>query len=204
MLKYVTNKYAWQAGWRSNIISAFLPGTTSTFSYTRITPFVYTHYPEPDISTGTGRPIDMTYSHDGFNLGFYLPPNSSEFSWKLVNVSVPDLVLSLENKLISHGTNDLASENFYQIYGDIYHHHQGNINNYPMLDFTNDGIYDFTFLTELNFNWKLRTENSPLYYRIFGSLGYSSTKWEPNSSNVATPAKNRLFTGSLGIFIEIY
>ena len=56
----------------------------------------------------------MTYTHDEFNLGFYLPPNSSELNLKLVNVAVPDLVLSLDNKLIIHGTNDLASANIYR------------------------------------------------------------------------------------------
>ena len=203
MLKYVTNKYGFQMGWRTNLLSSFIPGTTSTFGFTRVTPFVYTHYPEIDFSTGNNRPIDITYTHDGFNLGFYLPPNSAELSWSLVNIAFPDLVLSLDNRLIMHGTNDLSSENIYQIYGDIYYHHKGNINNYPLLDFTKDGIYDYSFQSEFSFDWKIRTKKTPSCYRLTGSLGYSSTWWETNNSGVTAPESRQLFTGSIGIIVEM-
>ncbi|MEN8116788.1 MAG: hypothetical protein ABFS16_07400 [Bacteroidota bacterium] len=203
MLKYVRNKYAWQLGWKTNLLSALIPGTTTTVDYTRTTPFVYTHYPEYDFNMGDGRPIDMTYTHDGYNLGFYLPPNSGEFSLSMVNIAIPDLVLSLDNRFIIHGTNDLASENILQIYGDIYRHHKRDILDYPLLDFTSDGIYDYSLQSEIKFDWKIRTEGSPRYYRLNGSLGYSKTWWESNESQVVAPPARTLFTGSLGVIIEI-
>jgi hypothetical protein len=145
----------------------------------------------------------MTYTHDEYNLGFYLPPNSSELNWKLVNVAVPDLVLSLENRLIIHGTNDLASSNVYQIYGDVYRDQVGDRDQYPLMDFTKDGIYDWTMMSEFKFDWKLRNSGLLNYYRIVGSLGYSKTRWESNASGVIAPESKTLMTGSIGIIVEM-
>lgn len=207
LMKMPHNRYAWQIGWKSNLLSEFIPGTTSTLKYTRLSPFVYTHYPETDFNTFENRALDMTYTHDEFNLGFYLPPNSSELNWKLVNVAVPDLVLSLDNKLIIHGTNDLASANIYQIYGDVYRQYYEEPNRamikYPFENFTKDGIYDWTMMSEFKFDWKLRNAKSLNYYRLVGSLGYSKTWWESNASGVTAPESQTLFTGSLGIVVEM-
>jgi hypothetical protein len=205
LLKMPRNRYAWQVGWKSNLISEIIPGTTSTLKYTRLTPYVYTHYPETDFNTfGSNRALDMTYTHDEFNLGFYLPPNSAELNWKLVNVAVPDLVLSLENRLIIHGTNDLASTNVYQIYGDVYKYQaETDVYQYPLLNFTKDGIYDWTIETEFKFDWKLRNSGLLNYYRLVGSLGYAKTWWRSNESQVVAPEPRKLITGSIGIIVEM-
>ncbi len=209
LMKMPRNRYAWQLGWKSNLLSGIIPGTTSSLKYTRLTPFVYTHYPETDFNTfGSDRPLDMTYTHDEFNLGFYLPPNSGELNWKLQNVAIPDLVLTLDNRLIIHGTNDLASTNIYQIYGDIYRHQlegttQNTIYNYPLLNFTRDGIYDWTMQSEFKFDWKIRNTGLVHYYRLVGSLGYSKTWWEANESGVVAPESRNLLTGSIGIVLEM-
>ena len=207
LMKMPHNRYAWQIGWKSNFLSEFIPGTTSTLKYTRLSPFVYTHYPETDFNTFGNRALDMTYTHDEFNLGFYLPPNSSELNWNLVNIAVPDLVLSLDNKLIIHGTNDLASSNIYQIYGDVYRQLYEEPNRamikYPYENFTKDGIYDWTIQSEFKFDWKIRKTRLINYYRLVGSLGYSKTWWESNASGVTAPENKSLFTGSLGIVVEM-
>lgn len=208
LLKMPRNRYVWQLGWKTNLLSGIIPGMTSTLKYTRLTPFVYTHYPEADFNTfGSSRPLDMTYTHDEFNLGFYLPPNSGEVNWKLVNVAVPDLIMSLDNRLIIHGTNDLASENVYQIYGDIYRHQlagpANDILQYPLLDFTKDGIYDWTVQSEFKFDWKIRNSGLVNYYRLVGSLGYSKTWWRSNESMVVAPENKRQFIGSIGIVLEM-
>jgi len=205
LLKMPRNRYGWQLGWKTSLLSEIIPGTISTLKYTRLTPFVYTHYPETDFNTfGSDRPLDMTYTHDEFNLGFYLPPNSGELNWTLVNVAVPDLILTLDNRLIMHGTNDLASDNIYQIYGDVYSYQRGtDVYQYPLLDFTNDGIYDWTIQSELKFDLKMRNAGKLNYYRLVGSLGYSNTWWKSNASEVAAPESKNLFTGSLGIVVEM-
>ena len=205
LLKMPRNRYAWQVGWKTTLLSGLIPGTTSTMKYTRLTPFVYTHYPETEFNTfTTGRALDMTYTHDEFNLGFYLPPNSGEIQWKLTNIAVPDLVLSLDNRLIMHGTNDLASNNVYQIFGDIYSHQRGSdVYQYPLLNFTKDGIYDWTMQSEFKFDWKIRNSGLVNYYRLVGSLGYAKTWWETNESGVVVPESKGLFTGSIGIVVEM-
>lgn len=205
LLKMPRNRYAWQAGWKTNLLSGIIPGTTSTLKYTRVTPFAYTHYPEKQFNTfSAGRALDMTYSHDEFNLGFYLPPNSGELNWKLVNVAVPDLVLSLENRLVMHGTNDLDNTDPYQVTGDIYRYQMGSDSyKYPELDFTKDGIYDWTVSSEIKFDWKLRNSGLLNYYRLVGSLGYAKTSWKTNNSGVTPPASRSLVTGSIGIVVEM-
>ena len=207
LLKMPRNRYAWQLGWKTSLLSALIPGTSSTLKYTRLTPFVYTHYPETGFNTfDTNRPLDMTYTHDQANLGFYLPPNSGELNWSLVNIAIPDLVLSLDNRLIIHGTNDLASENVYQIYGDVYRDQLGaDIYQYPLLNFTKDGIYDWTVVSDFKFDWRVRKPGikSLHYFRITGGLGVSRTWWESNNSGVVAPAARTLVTGSLGMVVDI-
>ncbi len=203
LLRMPRNRYAWQLGLKTAALSGVIPGTTSTLKYTRVTPFVYTHYPDDRFNKFTSRPLDMTYMNDGFNLGFYLPPNSGEINWSLTNIAVPDLVLSLDNRLIMHGTNDLASSNIYQIYGDIYRHQYGNIYEYPLLDFTKDGIYDWTVSSEFKFDWKVRKAGTLNYFRLVGSLGLSHTWWESNNSGVEAPAPKTFFSGSMGLVVDI-
>ena len=203
LLRMPRNRIAWQLGWKTTLLSSIIPGTTSVLKYTRVTPFVYTHYPDSTFNTFSKRPNDMTYTHDGFNLGFYLPPNSAELNWKLVNIAIPDLVLQLNNRLIIHGTNDLASTNIYQIYGDVYRSQIGDVYQYPLLNFTKDGIYDWTVESEFKFDWKIRNSGLLHYYRLVGSLGYSKTWWRSNLSQVVAPESKSLMTGSIGIVVEM-
>jgi hypothetical protein len=204
LLRMPRNRYAWQLGFKTSLLPAIIPGTTSTLKYTRVTPFVYTHYTEPRFNAFTKRPLDMTYTHDGFNLGFYLPPNSGEINWTLTNIAIPDLTLSLDNKLIAHGTNDLASTNVYQIYGDIYRSQMGDdVYKYPLLNFTLDGIYDWSLLSDFSFDWKIRNVAGLNYFRLIGSLGFSRTVWKSHKSGVTAPPSQTFYSGSLGVIVDI-
>ena len=195
---------SWQLGLKTSLLSQIIPGTSSTLKYTRITPFAYTHYPDPRFNTFTSRSLDMTYMNDGFNLGYYLPPNSGELNWTLINIAIPDLILSLDNRLIMHGTNDLASTNVYQIYGDVYRYQLGeDIYKYPLLDFTKDGIYDWTVSSEMKFDLKVRKALSLNYFHLIGSFGFSRTWWDSNKSGVIAPASNTFVSGSLGVVVDI-
>lgn len=204
LLRMPRNRYAWQLGLKTSLISGIIPGTMSTLKYTRVTPFVYTHYTESRFNTFSARPLDMTYMNDGFNLGFYLPPNSGELNWSLTNIAIPDVVLSLDNRLMMHGTNDLSSPDIYQIYGDIYRSQIGDdIYRYPLLNFTKDGIYDWTVSSEMKFDWKVRKVAIVNYFRVVGSLGASRTWWKSNTSGVTAPEAKTFFSGSLGVVVDI-
>jgi hypothetical protein len=204
LLKMPRNRYAWQLGWKSGLLSEIIPGTSTTLKYTRVTPYVYTHYPEDDFNTfDSGRPLDMTYTHDEYNLGFYLPPNSAELNLNFLNIAIPDLILSLDNRLIMHGTNDLANQEDLLIYGDVYKPQDEDVYAYPLMDFTKDGIYDWSFQSELKFDKKMRFIKIVNYFRLVGSLGYSKTWWKSNNSGVTAPASRNLITGSIGIVAEM-
>lgn len=205
LLKMPRNRYAWQLGLVNRM--PFIPHTLSSFKYSRVTPFAYTHYPETRMSNFENRPYDMTYSNDGFNLGFYLPPNSGEFNWTLTSFAVNNLTLTMENRFIMHGTNDLASEELKLIYGDIYRHQYTkpgeDIHQYPLLDFAKDGIYDFTISSEIRFDYRIRKSPYLDYYRLFGTIGAARTWWKENSSGVVAPAPRNFATVSIGVAIDI-
>lgn len=207
LLRMPRNRYGWQAGWKTTLPARLLPGTLSTLRYTRLTPFIYTHYPETRVHAFMDRPVDMTYTHDGANLGFYLPPNSGEWCWSLVNTGLPGWTLSLDTRLITHGTNDLASYNLYQIYGDIYRHQftpeGGDIHDYPLTRFGHDGIYDRTFMTEFRFDRKVSMTSIVPYFRVAGSVGMARTRWESNDSGVMAPAPVNSFSGRLSLIVDI-
>lgn len=206
LLKIPRNRYAWQLGIKTPF--RLIPNTLSSFKYTRVTPFVYTHYPETRLSIYEGRALDMTYRNDGFNLGFHLPPNSGEFNWILSNMSIKNLALTLDSRYTIHGTNDLDSPNKYQIYGDIYRYQdpgpQNDIMQYPLLDFTKDGIYDYTVSSLLTADYRFRGLSRYIgYFRLKGSVGFSRTWWRANSSGVAEPDPVNLFTLSAGLVIDL-
>jgi hypothetical protein len=201
LLKMPRNRYAWQIGWNTALLSNMVPLTTASLSYTRVTPFVYTHYPETSFNNFTSRPLDYTYTHDGANLGFYLPPNSSEVRYTLTNLAIQNLKLELDNRYIIHGTNDLDGDT-YQIFGDVYRHQYGNVHDYPLLDFTNDGIYDYTFFTQLSAEYRMRKGEGLGYYRLIGKAGYSNTRWESNNSGVTAPGSTSMLTVSVGLSVD--
>ncbi|MFA5535380.1 MAG: hypothetical protein WDA19_12850 [Mariniphaga sp.] len=203
LLRMPRNRYAWQAGWSRQVPPALLPMTTFDLTLTRVGPFVYTHYPETEfVPYGGGRPVDLTYTHDEFNLGFYLPPNSGELQLKLTNLAIPDLLLTLDNKFIAHGTNDLAGDP-YQIFGDVYRHQYGPVGQYPLMDFTKDGIYDYTWMSELKFDKRIHDAGLVESFRLVGTLGFSRTWWRSHQSGVAAPGSRNLLTGSLSVLIAI-
>lgn len=202
LLRMPRNRYAWQAGWSQKVPSPLLPMTTFEVTVTRVGPFVYTHYPETEfIPYSGGRPVDLTYTHDEAGLGFYLPPNSGELQLRLTNMAVPDLLLTLDNRLMVHGTNDLTGD-IHQIFGDVYRYQMGNVNQYPLMDFTKDGIYDYTWFSEFKFDKKIRNVGLVDYFRLTGSLGFSRTWWRSNDSGVGEPGAKNLLTGSLGVVID--
>ena len=198
LLKMPRNRYAWQVGWD---LPLPLPLTIARVSYTRVTPFVYTHYPETNFNTLSTRPLDMTYTHDGANIGFYLPPNSSELKINLSTLAFPDFKIELDTRYIIHGTNDLAGDTL-QIFGDVYRHQFGGAEKYPLLDFTKDGLYDYTFFTQLSAEYRMRKGDGLGYYRLIGKVGYSDTWWESNDSGVAAPASMKLFSINVGLSVD--
>jgi hypothetical protein len=99
---------AMQLGGKFNIPG--LPFTTLMAQYTKIEPYVYSHYAQSYVNNGVttdGTPIltQTSFDNGGKNLGSYLKPNSDEFRVSIDSMPFPGLTTSLIYSLIRHGTN---------------------------------------------------------------------------------------------------
>jgi len=146
------NMFALQGGAKIS-----LPGlafATLTAQYTKIEPFVYSHYATwyPDYRLK----VDTSYTQDGENLGYYLPPNSDEFLVKLDMIPAPGWRLGLKYSFVRHGDNPqidwvaklpeiFGNVNDYMDYGQLYSYNK---------DFLHDGIYDFNHIGSINVAWR--------------------------------------------------
>lgn len=184
--KYPRNMYAYQGGVKTPV--PWLPFSTLTLQYTKINPFVYSHYFEEDYA-GFTVPVSMTYTNDGENLGYFLPPNADEILVKLETFPKPNLYTSLKYQLIRHGTNDVVDSDSDgvpdpQIYGDIYIPFDYSKHSYyPLKDFLNDGVYDWSNIVSLKGEYTF-----PNYPMTLGlEYIFSYTFWDTNGRAVTTP-----------------
>ncbi len=187
IFKYARNMYAYQAGIQTPL--SFLPFGTLTFQYTKINPFVYSHYAE-DNYPGYSVPVDMTYTNAGQNLGYFLPPNSDEILLKVETFPKPNLLTTFKYQLIRHGTNDASIDldndgiPDSQIYGDIYlPFDYSEHNGYPLKDFLHDGVYDWSNIVSLKAEY--RFPDYPLTVAL--EYFFSHTFWDRNGRAVLVP-----------------
>jgi hypothetical protein len=163
-----------------------------TFQYTKIEPFVYTHYPEENYASSSV-PVDLSYTNDGENLGSYLPPNSDEFLAKIESRILQNLTLSLQYQLIRHGTNKREKAGDIAIYGDIDEYIiYEQIDEYPDKAFLKDGLYDWNTIISLKAIWEIPDYNTIL---TFG-YNFAYTWWVENESGITPPdntARNIFF-----------
>lgn len=165
------NRYAWQAG-----VKAPLPWpawSMFVLQYTKIEPYTYTHYPQTVPQYGAQQ-IDTSYTNDGENLGYHLPPNSDELLFRLLLNPLPGLAVNAQYQLIRHGTgNHLLG----QIEGDI------NIpivytppTKYPMKSFLNDGVYEWVNIARLDIAYTMRSLRATLWfeYAFVSASNYSN------------------------------
>ena len=145
------NMFALQAGARIPLPG--LPFFTLTAQYTKIEPYVYAHYPTwyPDYRLR----VDTSYTNDGENLGYYLPPNSDEFLGRLEAFPAPGWRASLQYSFVRHGTGDGGSVDDYLNYDTEVA---------KTKDFLHDGIYQYNHIGKANLYW--RPDKAP---RLFGT-----------------------------------
>lgn len=144
------NRYAWQAG-----VKVPLPWpawSLFVFQYTKIEPYTYTHYPQAFPQYGT-QLIDLSYTNDGENIGYHLPPNSDELLFRLSGYPTALLRVAVQYQLIRHGTGLLSLG---QIEGDIsLPIGAGAATQYPMKDFLHDGIYEWIHVARLDLSYSI-------------------------------------------------
>jgi hypothetical protein len=169
------NMFAYQVGARIPLPG--LPAFMLTLQYTKIEPFVYAHYPEQN--------MDMSYTNDNENLGFRLPPNSDEFLVQLQTLLEHNLFLTLNYRLIRHGTNDPAlMGGTPAIYGEVnipFDYSQ--TDSYPDKSFLKDGIYDWNHIVTIQASY-----TSPQFpITLTMAYSFSYTSWDANASGVSPP-----------------
>lgn len=189
------NMFAYQTGFEVPVPG--LPFTVFTFQYTKLEPFVYTHYQEeyPFFSN----PVDMSYTNDGELLGYPLAPNSDEFLISIRTVPHPQVTASLAYRLIRHGTNDPDIAGELAVYGDI--DQPLNIylkDAYPDKDFLNDGLYDWNNIVTLKGSFRFKK----LPVTVSAEYCFAHTFWVENESGIAPPADQirNIFSLSVELF----
>ncbi|MCE5255455.1 MAG: hypothetical protein LLF89_01245 [Spirochaetaceae bacterium] len=189
------NMFALQGG--AKIPLPGLPFSTLTLQYTKIEPFVYAHYPTwyPDYRLR----VDTSYTQDGENLGYYLPPNSDEFLVKFEAMPAPEWRVSAKYSFVRHGDNPEYDVGDSVIFGDITKWLQYT---YALLymdkDFLHDGLYDYNHILKFNVYW--RPANAPELFGVKVPLEigagyglsytwYDDTYYTPkNASTWVTPS----------------
>ncbi len=171
-----------------------LPGfafATLTAQYTKIEPFVYSHYPTwyPDYRLR----VDTSYTQDGENLGYYLPPNSDEFLLRLDMTPAPGWRVGLKYSFVRHGDNPQAdwTANKPEIYGDVNKYMDYNQLYSYNKNFLHDGIYDFNHIGSINVAWRPLTAPKLFGVAIPLELGASyglAYTWSVDETGANRPA----------------
>jgi hypothetical protein len=134
---------------------------------------VYAHFPS---WYGDYRlQVDTSYTNDGENLGYPLPPNSDEFLVRLQAQPLSNLSTGLTYQLIRHGDNPSAAPDT-AIRGSTDQWYTDAVNSVDK-DFLHDGLYDWNNILTLSAQYTLRS--FPITFGL--SYSFSHTFWVDNS-----------------------
>ena len=199
------NMFALQGG--AKIPLPFLSFATLTAQYSKIEPFVYAHYPTwyPDYRMQ----VDTSYTQDGENLGYYLPPNSDEFLVKLDMMPARDWRLSLKYSFVRHGDNPDSNVGDPVIFGDV---NKWLVYTPALLymdkNFLHDGIYDYNHIGNISVSWRPTVPpllfGAEIPFELSAGYGISYTWYEDGTgAGRAIPASEwkNVFSMSMKLFL---
>jgi hypothetical protein len=199
------NMFALQGG--AKIPLPFLSFATLTAQYSKIEPFVYAHYPTwyPDYRMQ----VDTSYTQDGENLGYYLPPNSDEFLVKLDMMPARDWRLSLKYSFVRHGDNPDSNVGDPVIFGDV---NKWLVYTPALLymdkNFLHDGIYDYNHIGNISVSWRPTVPpllfGAEIPFELSAGYGISYTWYEDGKgAGRAIPASEwkNVFSMSMKLFL---
>ena len=103
-------KLKWNTKFRFGAMTGFVyspldsPFTEVSFSYTLITPYMYTHeqFAENGNSVGNTAPNFQNYTNNGKSMGSNLPPNSDRIAFKIKANPAENLALAFGANMIRH------------------------------------------------------------------------------------------------------
>jgi len=94
--------FSWQTG--TSLSLPFLAFSSIKLSYTRISPYCYTHNRNYNPWYGSNQ-METAYANNGVSLGYYLPPNSDEILARFQTMPIKNLVTHLQYQMIRHGAD---------------------------------------------------------------------------------------------------
>jgi hypothetical protein len=200
--------FAMQAG--MNLWLPFLSFSSIKLSYTKVSPYAYTHNRNKNPWYGDLR-METAYVNNGVSLGYYIPPNSDEILARFQTMPVKNVNIHFQYQLIRHGA-------------DFGQHAVDGSNLRSELDpdgrdtnkvlkryFLHDGAYQWNHIVKVGAQWNL----SGLPVSLFGETGvvisyFTDTKEPANSgkknpySIVNTPEYRKLSSFILTIGFRIF
>ena len=156
-----------------------LPFTIVSFQYTKIEPYTYGHYPENYPFFDTAVDFNVSWTNDGENLGYHLPPNSDEFLIKIEAMPYKRLMLAMQYQYIRHGDGD---PHLGQMEGSIdagsFDPTTGNTKN-----FLNDGIYELIHIGTIGASYEF--DEIPIRLMMDYSFTYANNYENiPNNTKI--------------------
>ena len=174
---YTRDMFAYQFG--AKYVIPKLPFATLSLRYTKIEPYCYTHQ-SINYTPWFNHYISQNYTNDGYNIGYYLDPNSDELRLDFNIMPQTNLNLAFTYQLIRHGA-DYGSQQVpgSSLYSELdprgraerrkYFLHDGAYNWLHIVnfggEFTLSSKYPVTFTTNLGFVYS--------YYSMIAQENYS-------------------------------
>jgi hypothetical protein len=172
-----------------------LPFTIATFQYTYIDPYTYSHYAQAYSFSDSDYLYDISWTNDGENLGYYLPPNSDEFLIKIESLPYKNVTMYFQYQYIRHGEGNWEEG---EMDGDT--STGGTINNahaydgWGLKDFLNDGVYEKIHVPTIGISYEFT--DYPLQIEADYSLVYAT-----NYDNIEG---NNILKNLFGFLVHIY
>jgi len=164
------NSYAYQAGIKTAV--RWLPFGAFTFRYTKVEPYCYTD--SYDGYDGRRLPSMSAFVSGGESLGYYMPPNSDEFLFRLEAMFLSDLKVHIQFQMFRHGAD----------YGD--RPVPGSALTDKLTDagskkyFLEDGVYRWNNVVKLGGSFKFMVGIIPV--SVYAEAGYVSTSFSINGA----------------------
>ena len=169
-----------------------------TLQYTKIEPFTYAHYTET-MYPFSSVPVAMSYTNDGENLGYHLPPNSDELLVSIRTAPLPGVSGTLQYSLVRHGDNPSAAVGDPVIQGDVnkpFNYQRAG--EYPKKDFLHDGLYDWNSIFQVSGSYRLT--GIPMAVTV--DYAWSWTTWKANNSGETPPPDEA--RQILGVLVTVF
>lgn len=156
--------YALQAG--TKVTLPFIPFTTVSFRYTKVEPYCYTHQ-SINYTSWYDHYINEAYLNNGESLGYYLPPNSDEFHFRIESKAFENTTLALQYQLIRHGVDWGSGAGIgNNLYSELRDYDRDDLYKY----FLKDGTYEWSNVISIFGSYNFRKFNVPV--KVYANFGY--------------------------------